>query len=67
MDNMLLMMELTQLRRLLVARSLYDTGKITKDVFVELLASETDSLKKMDEILNTQAKEVFNVEEENKQ
>ena len=66
MDNMLLMMELTQLRRLLVARSLYDTGKITKDVFVEVLASETDSLKKMDEILNTQAKEVFNVEEENK-
>lgn len=66
MDNMLIMMELTQLRRLLVARSLYDTGKITKDVFVEILASETDSLKKMDEILNTQAKEVFNVEEENK-
>lgn len=66
MDNMLIMMELTQLRRLLVSRSLYDTGKITKDVFVEILASETDSLKKMDEILNTQAKEVFNVEEENK-
>lgn len=66
MDNMLIMMELTQLRRLLVARSLYDTGKITKDVFVEILASETDSLKKMDEILNTQAKEVLNVEEENK-
>lgn len=66
MDNMLIMMELTQLRRLLVGRGLYDTGRITKDVFVELLASETDSLQKMDEILNTQAKEVFNVEEENK-
>lgn len=61
MDNWLLIEELSQIRQQLLARNMYDIGKLTKDEYVKVLATEQGLLTKLEEMLNNRAKEVMGI------
>lgn len=61
MNNWLLLEELSQIRQQLLARNMYDIGKLTKDEYIKVLATEQGLLTKLEEVLNDKAKEMMSI------